>query len=69
MDIEEIMTQVKGIMDTYNLNFEEALEIFKVKKTQENIQYIAEKLDNISMEIEITSKNIDNIREVLSYTK
>lgn len=65
MNIEEIMTEVKIVMESYNLTFEQALELFKVQKTLENL---CERIDKISTEISSVSERVDAVVTVISYT-
>lgn len=68
MNIEEIMKQVKEIMENYNLNFEQSLELFKVQNTLGNLENLCEKLDKTSTEILKLSEKIDAVVTILSYT-
>lgn len=68
MNIEEIMTQVKGIMDSYNLTFEQALELFKVQNNLGNLENLCKKLDKVSTEISDLSQRVDAVVSILSYT-
>ena len=68
MNIEEIMKQVKEIMENYNLNFEQSLELFKVQNTLGNLENLCKKLDKTSTEILKLSEKIDAVVTILSYT-
>lgn len=68
MNIEEIMTEVKIVMESYNLTFEQALELFKVQKTLGNLENLCERIDKISTEISSVSERVDAVVTVISYT-
>ncbi len=68
MDIKDIMTEITEIMKTYDLDFNQALEIIKVKKNEKTYDQLSKNLNMIDDDIANLSKKLDKIISVISYS-
>lgn len=64
MYIKEIMTEITQIMSSYDLSFEEALEILKLEKYEQ----LLKKINMIDIDIVTLGNKLEQIIEAISYT-